>query len=102
MLASCKPNNEKVVQQMTYMLVVLGTVFGTSMAYDDGLTLEQCRTGQEFLTGKVNGEPTCCIDTRHATPITEATALCPAGIFPFPYQDGDEQIFGDMALKHLR
>lgn len=88
------------VPQMTYMLVVLGTVFGTSMAYDDGLTLEQCRAGQAFLAGKVNGEPTCCMDPR-TIGVTPEEA-CPPDIFPFPYQSGDEQIFGDMALKHLR
>lgn len=84
-----------------YMLVVIGTVFGTSMAYDDGLTLEQCHAGKAFLAGKVNGQPTCCIDTRSSIPVTQVTPLCPSDIFPFPYQEGDERLFGRMALKHL-
>ena len=79
-----------------------GPVFGASMAYDDGLPLEQCRGGRACLAGKVTGQPTCCIDTRSGIHVTQATPLCPSGIVPFPYQEGDERLFGRMALKHLR
>ena len=85
----------------TYALVVLSNVFGASLAYDDGITLTVCRAGQAFLAAKGVQSPTCCFKAPLNVTDQHGTPHCPAGIFPFPYVEGDEALFGTMAWRQL-